>query len=136
MKLSKGFTLVELLVAIIILFIALGVVVGSCSGCSKIFFKKEYAGKVTKVNHFNNGQAVVTGVLGKGTGFSSAAMFSCAIEISADNEFINFSSEDRQFGTIAEGDSIRVAIFKYAPWNLDKAGTYYGGRLIKKYKIN
>lgn len=132
MKLCKGFTLIELMICAIIILVVLGVFVGSCSGCSKILFRKDYTGKVTKIDHLMNGQATV---IGKGVSIPSAA-FSCAVELNVGSEFVTFSSEDRQFATVDKDDSISVATFKYPPWNLDKAGTHYGGRLLKKYKTN
>lgn len=61
-------------------------------------------------------------------------IFSFSVEIEADDEIINFSTEDRQFASIHQGDKIRVKVFKYPPWNFTKAGTLYGGRLLKKFK--
>jgi prepilin-type N-terminal cleavage/methylation domain-containing protein len=130
----KGVTLIEILVVVVIALIFISVVAGGCAGCggSKVFFRKNCIGKVTNISNLS-GQ--VTTIVGKNNVYPGAA-FSFAIEMSANNEFVNFSSEDRQFATIEKGDSISVAFFKYPPWNMDKAGTYYGGRLLKKYKIN
>jgi prepilin-type N-terminal cleavage/methylation domain-containing protein len=127
----KGFTLVEILVVAVIILIVGGVLVGGCSGCgSQVLFRKNCAGKVTGISNLS-GQ--VNTVIGR---VIPSATFSFAVEMDIGKEIINFSSEDRQFATIEKGDSISVAIFKYPPWVLDKAGTYHNGRLLKKYKIN
>jgi prepilin-type N-terminal cleavage/methylation domain-containing protein len=133
MKLRKGFTLIELIVCAVIILLIGGALIGGCGGCQQMFFRKNCIGKVTGISNLN-GQ-VPTVIAGKNSVFSGAA-FSFAVEMGVGNEIVNFSSEDRQFATIEKGDSISVAIFKYPPWVFDKAGTYHGGRLLKKYKIN
>jgi prepilin-type N-terminal cleavage/methylation domain-containing protein len=130
---SKGFTLVELMVVVVIVLIVFGGLIGSCGGCQQMFFRKNCEGRVTGISNLS-GQ-VSTIVTGRNNVFPGAA-FSFAVEMSVGNEIVNFSAEDRQFATIEKGDSISVAIFKYPPWVLDKAGTYHGGRLLRKYKIN
>ena len=37
-------------------------------------------------------------------------------------------------GTVRKGDKIKAKAFPYAPWDFNKAGTYHGGRLLKKFK--
>jgi len=119
LKHSKGFTLIELLVVILIIFVVGGIALG---GCSKMFFAKEYEGVVNSCVKLDASFA------------EGDRIFSFSVEIEAGDEIINFSTEDRQFASVNQGDRILVKVFKYPPWNFTKAGTLYGGRLLKKFK--
>jgi hypothetical protein len=127
----RGFTVLEGFIVIFFFVVFFFILINICGGYGrKIFFRKDCSGRVTRINHFNSQPSV------SGVAVSPSTMFSSSVEISSGDEFVNFSSEDRQFGTIGIGDSVRVAVFKYPPWDFEKVGTYYGGRLLKKYKVN
>ena len=119
LKKSKGLTLVEVGIALVIIIIIGGLIVG---GISKMFLSKTYEGTVTSCNKLD------------ATFAEGSKIFSFSVEIETDVEIINFSSEDRQFASIKQGDNIKVKVFQYPPWNFTKAGTLYGGRLLKKFK--
>ena len=61
-------------------------------------------------------------------------IFILAVEIETDEEIFTFSTEDRQWATVKVSQRVKAKIFKYPWWDFDKSGTYYGGRLLKKYK--
>jgi type II secretory pathway component PulJ len=118
-KLSKGFTLIELFVilaitAIILLFL----------GIYKLVSRSDYTGTVENIQNLTQTMPNMS---------NTGPQFSFSIRLNTGTEIITFSSEDRQFGIIKQGDKIQVATFKYAPWNIGKAGTLYGGRVLKIY---
>lgn len=123
---KKSFTLIELLVVLIILGVILS---AGYTSCYKFISKKEYTGTVIAC------EKVVDNTVYTGKKSADKSLFSFSCDIKLENgEIISFSSEDRKFATVVKEDVIKVAVFKYAPWNFDKAGTLYGGRLIKKLK--
>lgn len=121
----NAFTLVELIVVVVIVGIILSV---GYTSCYKFISREEYTGIVIACEKATNN--VYTN-----TRTNDKTLFSFSCDIKCDNgEIISFSSEDRKFATVIKNDVVKVAIFKYAPWNFDKAGTFYGGRLLKKIK--
>lgn len=122
---KKGFTLIELLVVMFVIGIISLIVVGVGY---KFFSQKTFSGTVTACSEMTAatyGRSVPSGT------FS----FAIDMDVPGQDEVLSFSAEDRKFANVVKDDSIKVRVFKYAPWNWDKAGTYYGGRLLKKYKI-
>lgn len=122
----KGFTLIELLIVVFVVFIIGSVVFGFSY---KFISQKTFTGDVTACN------AMTAGVYNNKGGVPSGAFsFAVDMDVPGEDEVISFSSEDRKFANVVKGDKIKVRVFKYAPWNWEKAGTYYGGRLLKKFK--
>lgn len=76
--------------------------------------------KVSEINTVN------PGVVLNNIGFSSAILLQ-----SFDGKIISTSSEDRQWMIVKQGQCVKAKLFKYAPWNFEKAGTFYGARLIQ-----
>lgn len=61
-------------------------------------------------------------------------VFSFAIAIrDLKGDIVTASSEDRQWAVVDKGQCVQARYFPYPPWELDKAGTYNGARLIKIY---
>ena len=131
MKGQRGFTLIELLVVLAVVVIGIVAIGGGIGGALyKISSKQSYTGKVTDCQQLLN-QAMVVSNGNK----TSSSVFSFSCDIQSGDEIISFSSEDRKFATVHKGDVIQVVVFKYAPWDISKAGTYYDGRLIKKVSV-
>lgn len=119
---NKGFTLVELMVVVVILIIIGGLVAG-IGGGGGLFKKAEvFEGPVISCQKLDAQFA------------EGSQIFSFAVKMDIGDEYLTFSTEDRQFATVNEGDKIQVKVFKYSKWNREKAGTYHGGRLLKTYK--
>ena len=131
MKRSKGFTLIEVTAVAIIAFIIIGIVLSiGGGGCYSMMTAKNFTGKV------DSNQPIGSGNVGwfanrdvREVAFSRAV----SIELNS-GEFVTFSTVDRQFATVKEGDCITIRVLKYAPWNFEKAGTYYKGRLKRKFR--
>lgn len=122
MKLSKGFTLIELLVIIIIVGFFLSMA-GAVS--YPMFHRYEATGTISEIAKL----PPAIGING-----ASGQNYSFSIDLKAeDDEIISVSSEDRKFATCEKGQKIKMAYNKYPPWNFSKAGTFYNGRMLKKY---
>jgi hypothetical protein len=66
-----------------------------------------------------------------GDGRLNPELYSFAVAIkSADGHIWTASAEDRQWASMKEGICVIAKFFPYPPWRLDKAGTYFGARLI------
>jgi hypothetical protein len=92
-------------------------------------FAKTVTGKVIRVERINNGEAIIAS---KNT--PDFQLFSFAIAIrDAKGEIHTSSSEDRQWAVVSEGQCASSRFFPYPPWQLDKAGTYFGARLERLY---
>ena len=69
-----------------------------------------------------------------GSPIPSSQIFSVAIAIKESHgEIVTSSSEDRQWAVVEKGQCVEAKYFPYPPWQLDKAGTYAGARLLKLY---
>jgi hypothetical protein len=76
-----------------------------------------------------------TTVIGMGGEVPAAQLYSFAVAIKQkDGEIVAASSEDRQWAVVQKGQCVEAKFFPYAPWILDKAGTYYGARLLKLFE--
>jgi hypothetical protein len=93
----------------------------------KIFAQKTFEGTVENCESLNPGQIIS----GKDM---NDKVFSFSLSVDVGDEFVTFSSEDRQFATVKSGDRVKFKVFKYPPWDFTKGGTHYSGRLLKKYK--
>lgn len=113
------------LVIALIVIVALFFLVGNPT--YKLFSQKTYTGTVEACEKLNPGQVLT----GKNI---NDKVFSFSLSVDVGEEFITFSSEDRQFASVNKNDKIKFKVFKYPPWNLSKGGTFYGGRLLKKLK--
>lgn len=61
-------------------------------------------------------------------------LFSYAVAIQInDGEIVTASTEDRQWSVAEKGKCAVAKFYPYPPWEFDKAGTYYGARLLKLY---
>lgn len=90
-------------------------------------FSKTVKGKIVRVERVSNPEAVIT----QGMAIPSSYVFSFAIAIRDEKGQIHTaSSEDRQWAVAQTGQCTEARFFPYPPWKLDKAGTYFGARLL------
>ncbi len=98
-------------------------------------FAKTIKGVISKVERVN----VNVSLLQNNSDSSnlSPQLFSFAVAIKTpDGEIFTASAEDRQWAAVSEGLCVTAKFFPYPPWKLDKAGTYYGARLIDSRVCN
>jgi hypothetical protein len=97
-------------------------------------FSRKVIGVVTGVSNLTENVAVLAGSSNTGPQ-TTAKVFSFAVAVrdTKTSEIVTGSSEDRQWGVVKEGQCAQAEFFPYPPWKLDKAGTYYGVRLLKLF---
>ena len=89
-------------------------------------FAKTVSGKVLRVERVLEPGAIIA-TRGQ---TPSAEIFSFAIAIRDDSgETFTASTEDRQWAVIAPEQCVSAKLFRYPPWDLSKAGTFFGARL-------
>jgi hypothetical protein len=95
-------------------------------------FAKTVQGEVVGVERVVQPAAIINN---SNTPPSSAQMFSFAIAVrdAQTGEIFTGSSEDRQWAVVQKGQCAIAKFFPYPFWELDKAGTYYGTRLIQLF---
>jgi hypothetical protein len=91
-------------------------------------FSRKVIGKVVGVERVTDPTALIGGP----ATVSAINMFSFAVAIqTANGEIVTASTEDRQWAVVHAGQCAEADYFPYPPWRLDKAGTYFGARLLK-----
>lgn len=92
-------------------------------------FAKTVDGEVIEVDRVNQATTILSGNTSK---IPTEQLVSFAVAIRGENgEIITASSEDRQWSVVQKGQCAEMKFFPYPPWNLDKAGTYFGARLLR-----
>lgn len=93
-------------------------------------FAKTVSGEVVGIERVSQNMTI----LGTGEPIPSSQLFSFAVAIKAlDGQITTGSSEDRQWAVVQKGQCAEAKFFPYPPWDLDKAGTYSGARLLRLY---
>jgi hypothetical protein len=90
-------------------------------------FARRVVGVVTDVQQIEIGSAIVSR---PATDLPFLHSFAVAIK-EATGEIVTSSANDRQWAVVKVGQCVEAKFFPYAPWDLEKAGTYYGARLLK-----
>lgn len=115
---------------IIIILIAIGS--AYFFGYSYIF-SRVVIGEITGAKHIIESMAVISTPDGQNQIPNKAFSFAIAIRDHKTSEIVTGSSEDRQWAAVKEGQCARAEFFPYPPWQLSKAGTYFGVRLLSLY---
>ncbi len=95
-------------------------------------FSKSVQGEVIGVERITQPAAIINN---SSTGPTATQMFSFAIAIkdAKSGEIFTGSSEDRQWAVVQKGQCAIAKFYPYPFWTLDKAGTYFGTRLIQLF---
>jgi hypothetical protein len=97
-------------------------------------FAKDVEGQIIKVERLVDPMAVA--VMGGAEGGPNSKVFSFAVAVKdgKTGEIMTGSTEDRQWAAVdGEGFCGHARFFPYPPWRFDKAGTYFGVRLLKMW---
>ncbi len=90
-------------------------------------FAKKVEGEVTGVERVTDPAAVIGG-----RQLTPEQIHSFAVAIrNKDGEIYTASSEDRQWAVVRKGQCAQAEFFPYPPWDFQKAGTFFGARLLK-----
>lgn len=112
-------------------FVALVIVIAGTFIVVKFYpylFAKTIVGEVVKVERVNKPDTIVSAGGGE---ITKEQLFSFAVAIKDSAGAIHTaSSEDRQWAVVEAGKCAEAKFFPYAPWQLDRAGTFYGARLL------
>jgi hypothetical protein len=118
MKSLTGFLKILVLVAVLLVVGALVI-----TNYSWVFAKR-VSGVVVDVERVTDPTAIIGGRA------TEAQMYSYSILIQGDDGHLYASSsEDRQWQVVKKGYCIDALLFRYPPWVLDKANTFFNARL-------
>ncbi len=93
-------------------------------------FSKTIKGEIVKVERVNQAGTVIA----TGQAVPASQLHSYAVAIRDEkNEIHTASTEDRQWAVAQSGQCVEALFLPYAPWELDKAGTFHGARLLRLY---
>lgn len=98
-------------------------------------FSKNVTGLIENVDRVPINVAMMVGNQEKGQQQVNPQLYSYAVAIrdSESKRIYTASSEDRQWAVAEKGKCVEAKLLRYPPWKLDKAGTFYGARLLELY---
>ena len=116
---------VKILVLVVVLIAAVVVVITNYSWV----FSKRITGVVVDVERVTDPTAVF------GARATEQQMYSYSVLIRGDDgQLYSSSSEDRQWQVVKKGYCVEALLYRYPPWSLDQAGTFFNARL-KQVKL-
>lgn len=89
-------------------------------------FSKNVEGEIMSVER----AVPVNTIVGAATISPDVYSFAVAIRTPS-GDIMTATSEDRQWAVVQKGQCATAKFFPYPPWKLEKAGTYFGARLLK-----
>jgi hypothetical protein len=93
-------------------------------------FAKTISGEIVKVERVSQPEALIA----SGKTIPPEQLFSFAVAIrDPQGEIHTASSEDRQWSVAQPGQCAEARFFPYPPWDLEKARTYHGARLLRLF---
>lgn len=92
-------------------------------------FSKTVTGEVIGIERVTQPNTIIGG-----GSVPPAQVFSFAVAIrNESNEIFTASSEDRQWAVVQKGHCAEAKFLPYPPWQFDKAGTFFGARLVRLF---
>jgi hypothetical protein len=92
-------------------------------------FARDVKGKIVAVDNAMQTTTIVQGLPGEKL---PSQIFSYAVGIQDEKgEIVTASTEDRQWAVAKKGQCAEAKFMPYPPWDLTRAGTYFGARLLK-----
>lgn len=95
-------------------------------------FAKVIVGEVFRVERVSPADSIIAS---KNTPASQLFSFSVAMRDSK-GEIHVATTEDRQWAVVSPGQCAEARFFRYPPWQLDKAGTFFGARLERLFECD
>lgn len=92
-------------------------------------FSKTVVGTIEKVERVDMNLAVMAPQAGEKLN-PQLHTYAVAIKTST-NEIVTASSEDNRWAVATSGQCVEAKFFPYPPWRIDRAGTFFGARLVK-----
>lgn len=87
-------------------------------------FAKKVKGKILDVQRVTNPTAIISNKV------SDAQIHSYAVLIQGDDGHLyTASSEDRQWQVATKGYCVKALLYRYPPWDLERANTFFNARL-------
>lgn len=113
-----------------VVFLILGASAWVSTQYYSYLFSKQVDGEVIAIDRVIQPSTVIG--MGNGNqGIPNSQIFSFAIAIRmTDGQIVTSSSEDRQWAVVEKGQCASARFYPYPPWEFEKAGTYYGARLL------
>lgn len=117
--------------------ILLGLIVGSLLVYGFVeyypfIFARTVTGEVVSIERVDAPLAMMTAQPGQPP--SQVFSFAVGIEDAKTGEIVVASSEDRRWAAVVKGNCATARFFPYAPWRIDKSGTYFNARLVTLMK--
>lgn len=123
LKLTLGFTALIFVMAVVI-----------CVRYYSYVFAKTVTGEVIGIERVSQANTIIGGG-GTGAPIPPAQIFSFAVAIKNEkSEIFTASSEDRQWAVVQKGHCAEAKFLPYPPWQFDKAGTFFGARLVRLFE--
>ena len=120
---------VSLFIKILIFVVVIGGGVALVAINYSWVFSKRVTGQVVDVERVTDPTAVF------GSRATEQQMYSYSVLIQGDDGVLyTSSSEDRQWQVVKKGYCIEALLYRYPPWELDRAGTFYNAR-VKKVNV-
>ena len=89
-------------------------------------FSKRVKGEIMDVQRVTNPTAIISGKV------TDAQIHSYSVLIKAeDGKLYTASSEDRQWQVASKGYCVEALLYRYPPWDLEKAGTFFNARIME-----
>lgn len=90
-------------------------------------FSKRVRGQILDVQRVTNPTAVIGGSRLTDAQIHS---YSILIQDEKDGRLYTASSEDRQWQVASKGYCVEALLYRYPPWDLEKAGTFFNARIV------